>query len=143
MSHNLASRLALALSLLAASGAGSAAWAQEVIKTGPDGSPPGAIPAPTPGGDPDQSPEAIGAWARGVLAGDRAPREQVAAAPANGKAPGCTPPPDNRPHGEVWGAAGTGGYRDVGGVVTQPIGSCGSVTLMIDQSQSNYRWRGR
>jgi hypothetical protein len=134
---------ALAAALLAA----SAASAQEVVKTGPDGAPPAAAPVgPMPAGggrDPEQSPQAIGAWARGVLAGEPS-REQAAAAPANGARPsGCTPPPDRKPHGEVWAGAGTGGYRDVGGVVTQPLGDCGSITVMIDQSQSNYRWRGR
>lgn len=142
---------ALALSLLAASalGAASAAQAQEVIETSPGGAgaPPASMAGPPPGPgaveiDHDQSPEAIGAWGRRVLAGDPAPREQAADGGPNGqRAAGCTPPPDNKPHGEVWAGAGTGGYRNVGGVVTQPIGSCGSVTLMIDHSQADYRWR--
>jgi len=160
---------ALAVGLLAAAAVAApiSAQAQEAIETGPGGSgaPPAALPGPAAGEAPtappagalrdagalraydaEQSPEAIGEWGRRVLAGEPAPREQAAATPADGgpngqKASGCAPPPDNKPHGEVWAGAGTGGYRNVGGVVTQPIGSCGSVTLMIDQSQSNYRWR--
>jgi hypothetical protein len=127
--------------------AAATASAQEVIKTGPDGAPPAAAhvaPMAEPGADPEQSPEAIGAWGRRVLEGRPAPREQAMAGPADGRqTPGCTPPPDRRPHGEVWAGAGAGGYRDVGGVVSQPLGNCGSVTLMIDKSHADDRWRGR
>jgi hypothetical protein len=44
----------------------------------------------------------------------------------------CAPPPDRNPHGEVWAGIGTGGYREAGGVVTKPLGDCGSVTVAID-----------
>lgn len=119
---------ALAAALLSA----SAAAAQEVIRTGPEGAPP--APAAPPGTD-DQSPEAIGAWARGVLAGQSA----APADPARAARPSrCAAPPDRKPHGAVWGGVGTGGYREVGGVVTQPIGDCSSVTVAIDHVQADY-----
>jgi hypothetical protein len=83
----------------------------------------------------DESPEAVGAWARGVMAkadveGSRdAGRARCAAA-------------DAKPHGEVWGGIGTGGYREAGGVVTQPIGGCGQVTIGVSHATDGGRpWR--
>jgi hypothetical protein len=114
----------------------SGAAAQEAIRTGDGGAPPptvGAPPlsgaAPASGG---QSPQEIGDWARRVLAGAPAPD---AKAPDR---PRCAPPPDRKPHGEVWAGIGTHGYRDVGGVVTQPIGDCGSVTVAISHTEANF-----
>jgi hypothetical protein len=127
-------RLAALAALLALAAAGRPAWAQEAISTGPDGAPPTA---PAAAGD-VQSPEAIGAWGRAVLEGRPTP-DAVAGAPTGGR-PGCPPAPDHKPHGEVWAGAGTGGYRELGGVVTQPLGDCGRVTVMIDQSRSDLRW---
>lgn len=51
---------------------------------------------------------------------------------------GCEPPPDRKPHGEVWAGIGTGGYRSVGGVVTQPIGNCGSLTVGVSYERGRY-----
>jgi hypothetical protein len=65
-----------------------------------------------------------------------APVEEAAAKP-----PRCQPLPDHQPHGEVWGAVGTHGYREGGGVVTQPLGDCASVTLSIDESKFDFRHR--
>jgi hypothetical protein len=102
--------------------AGSTATAQEVVRTGPDGAPP----APAP--DPRQPPQAIDDGAHGPLAG----WSPEAAPAAMGEPPRCAPPPDSNPHGEVWAGIGTGGYREAGGVVTKPLGDCGSVTVAID-----------
>ena len=49
------------------------------------------------------------------------------------------PPPDKKPHGEVWGGVGTHGYRDVGGVVCIPVGDHSAVTLAVDST----RWGRR
>ncbi|MGI8839990.1 MAG: hypothetical protein ACR2F8_04265 [Caulobacteraceae bacterium] len=40
--------------------------------------------------------------------------------------------PDKKPHGEVWAAVGTHGYREAGGVVCQPIGDHTAVTIAVD-----------
>jgi hypothetical protein len=129
-------RLAALLACLAvAATAAGGARAGEAIPTGASGAPPAAeAPAPLGG---DDSPEAIGAWARGVLAG--APAAETAA-PA--KAGACRPN-DGKPHGEVWAGVGTGGYREVGGVVTQPVGDCGQVTIGVDRTEGAHgrRWR--
>ena len=47
------------------------------------------------------------------------------------------------PHGEVWAGIGTRGYREVGGVVTQPLGACGTLTLGVDHIQSDGYRPGR
>jgi len=117
----------------------SAASADEAIKTGTNEAPP-AAPVQTaaiPQSDP--SAQAIGDWAQGVMAGAPSPEEPKPDAQR------CEASPDKKPHGAVWGGVGTGGYRNVGGVVTQPVGKCGSVTVMIDHTEGNYgrRYRGR
>ena len=52
----------------------------------------------------------------------------------------CPTRADDRPHGAVWGGVGTGGYRNVGGVVTQPLGDCGQITLGVDHTEGGG-WR--
>jgi hypothetical protein len=126
---------------LAACACASAAGASEVIATAGQGAgaPPAAAPsplAPPPLPADENSPEAIGAWARGVMAGQPS-REAVAGAPAPGGR--CPAPPDSKPHGEVWAGIGTGGYREAGGVVTQPVGDCGEVTLGVSRTQGGWR----
>ncbi|MCR5877917.1 hypothetical protein [Phenylobacterium sp. J367] len=86
----------------------------------------------------ERRPREIGAWAQGVL--DGRPAE---AADAEGAPRSRCPPNDGKPHGEVWGSVGTGGYRSVGGVVTQPIGECGSVTVGVSKSEGGYGRRRR
>ena len=112
--------------------AGGPAFAQEAIQTGHGGAPPVASAAA--GAEPDD------VWARRVL--DAASASASGAAPADGKAaatPACAAAKgDGKPHGEVWAGAGTRGYRQVGGVVTQPLGSCGSVTVMLDHTEGGY-----
>jgi hypothetical protein len=121
---------ALALSAFAA----PAAWADQPIATASPGAPPPGA-APRPLDQDDQSPEAIGAWARGVMADAAAPA--AAGPPA---APGCVPAaPDGKPHGEVWAGAGTHGYREAGGVVTQPLGGCGSLTIGVSSTRGGWR----
>lgn len=128
------------LTLLAVLGAalalGGGASAQEVIAAGPKGAPPAATTEVT--SEADNSPEAIGAWGRRILAGEPAAADAKAAPNGPGKASGCAPPPDHRPHGEVWAGIGTGGYREVGGVVTQPIGDCGQVSVAIDKVEGRF-----
>lgn len=51
--------------------------------------------------------------------------------------PRC-PVSDGKPHGEVWAGVGTRGYRTVGGVVTQPIGDCGSVTVGVSRTEGDF-----
>ena len=137
-------RIAL-LTLLAAFLAAPAAFAQELIQTTPEGAgAPVASPAPAPVGPPladPQSPEAIGAWARGVLAGAPAEASEPRTGPLSRSA--CAAATDDRPHGQVWAGAGTRGYRELGGVVTQPIGRCGSVTVAIDRSEGGGFGRRR
>jgi hypothetical protein len=111
------------LAVVNALAAGAAASAQEVVRTGPDGAP------PAPAADPRQLPQAIDDRARGPLAGWS---PEAAPAVAMGEPARCAPPPDRKPHGEVWAGIGTGGYREAGGVVTKPLGDCGSVTVAID-----------
>lgn len=140
--------------LLAALGAAAllaqAAAAQEIIQAGPTGAPPAGSAAPGPlksTADPDQSPAAIGAWANGVMAHAADPHAARAAAdrtdaPADASRRGCEPPPDRKPHGEIWGGIGTHGYREGGAAVTAPLGDCGSATIIVDETRGP-RWRGR
>lgn len=118
--------LALALVLLPA-----AALADEAIATGA-GAPPAtaAIADPLPVDDgPAPGPADDGAR----LSGEKAPARTACAAPA-----------DRKPHGQVWGAVGTGGYRSMGAVVTQPIGDCASVTVAVSRTEGGgLRARGR
>ena len=44
---------------------------------------------------------------------------------------------DKTPHGEVWAGVGTRGYRDVGGVVCEPLGDNAAVSIAIDAGQIN------
>lgn len=116
----------LALGLLALPA--SAAQAEEAIRTGPDSIPAAAaaieaLPSDTP------------APPTRLEATDDEPT------PESGR---CDAPPDRKPHGMVWGAVGTGGYREAGAVVTQPIGRCASVTVMINRTDGGgYDRRGR
>jgi hypothetical protein len=119
--------------------AGAPAFAQEAIRTGDGGSPPVVsapiVHAPVDGvGATQNDPQAIGAWARQVLNG--APTEAEAGAAPPARCAGIEA--DGKPHGEVWAGIGTGGYRQAGGVVTQPLGACGSVTVMIDRTEGGY-----
>jgi hypothetical protein len=129
-------RLPLLAAVVCASALAAPAFADDVIQTGAEGPPPAAE-APPPAlrlqtSPPSNRDQAIGDWARGVIAGE----------PANSAAPqaraGCTPPPDRKPHGEVWAGVGTSGYRELGGVVTQPIGDCGQVTVAIDHAAGDW-----
>lgn len=120
----------------------SAALAQEAISTAPPGAPPAAEAAPAPPAivrDDPNSPDAIGRWANAVLAGE--PTEEAKAeAP---KRAGCIPPTDGKPHGEVWAGIGTGGYRNVGGMVTVPLGECGYASIAVDKSEFDAPKRRR
>ena len=102
------------------------ASAQEAISTSraSDAGPPVEAPAR----DAASSEEDPGDWARRVLAGQPAPAEVRRT--EEGCAPAAT---DGRPHGEIWAGIGTRGYREIGGVVTQQIGKCGSVTIGVSK----------
>jgi hypothetical protein len=127
--------------LLAVALAAPAAQAAEVIATGVGGAPPPAAePPPAVGDQPGEAAraQAIGDWAQRVMAGEPAPEDQPPA--RSGR---CVRVEDRQPHGQVWAGIGTHGYRNVGGVVTQPVGDCGRVTIAIDHTESNGRWRRR
>ena len=121
-----------------------AAQAGEVIATNVGGAPPPAAEAaPAVGADPSEAAkaQAIGDWAHRVMSGEPAPQENQPPPAQSGR---CTRVEDRQPHGQVWAGVGTSGYRNVGGVVTQPIGDCGQVTIAIDHTEMNGgRWRRR
>ena len=128
----------LALCALALAAAGPAARAEPPIATGDGGAPPVAQVPPRPLGYDDRSPEAIGAWARGVMADAASPGAAQPGQPAGART--CVPAsPDGKPHGEVWAGAGTHGYREAGGVVTEPLGQCGQLTIGISTSGGRFR----
>ena len=128
--------IALAAALSVAAFAGAALADDGPITTSRAGDPPTAqAPAApiSPGLEPILRTEAPGDWARRVMAGEPAP-EEVAQAP-HGRCPARI---DKRPHGEVWAGIGTGGYREVGGVVTQPIGDCATVTIGMSRTEGRF-----
>ncbi len=67
------------------------------------------------------------------MAGEPAPDEVAGAEPGR-----CPTRVDKRPHGEVWAGVGTGGYREVGGVVTQPLGDCATVTIGMSRTEGRF-----
>jgi hypothetical protein len=107
-----------------------AAMADEVIATHGDGAPAAEAPSDQVSGE-DRAKQANGEWARRVMAGQ--PTDEAAGDKEARK--GCPQQGDGKPHGEVWAGVGTGGYRNVGGVVTQPLGDCAQVTVAIDHTQ--------
>jgi hypothetical protein len=128
---------ALAAVMLCVTAFADAAQADEgPITTSRAGDPPSAqAPAAPigPGLDPIPRAEAPGDWARRVMAGDPAPEEVAQAQPGR-----CPARVDKRPHGQVWAGIGTGGYREVGGVVTQPIGDCATVTIGMSRTEGRF-----
>src|SRR5262245_43028587 len=120
----------------------SSASAEEPIRTaGPDlavaaapAAPVAAAPLATASvaSTPDRSAQANGDWARRVLAGEPSLEEEKA------ERPRCAAPPDRKPHGEVWAGIGTHGYREIGGVVTQPIGDCSFVTIAVSHTEADF-----
>lgn len=104
------------------------AHAQEAISTASAsdaGPPPASAPAAQANGEEDP-----GDWARRVLAGKPAPDEAKPGGPSCAMAA-----TDDRPQGEVWAGIGTRGYREIGGVVTQKIGECSSVTIAVSKTE--------
>ena len=129
-------RFAAALVASALLGA-APALAQEVIQTHAGESPAAEAPAtPSVGPDRDQR-QANGDWARRVMAGK--PTDDL----DEDAAKGCRRNPDREPHGEVWAGVGTGGYKTVGAVVTQPIGDCAEVTVAVSKTDQGRIRRGR
>jgi hypothetical protein len=132
------------LLVLALSSVATAVLAQEAISTRSTdaAAPPVAAPV-TNLDEPSQEQVQAAEWAHRVLAranGQLPPTDERALAAAEagqvvGKG-GCVRNPDRSPHGEVSAAAGSRGYRGVSGVVTQPVGDCGQVTIGIDMSKS-------
>jgi len=119
----IAMKLALVLVGMALVAA-PAASAQEAIRTAGDEA------RPPPAG---QAPAALPT----VLAATASPDGAPPGPSASHGPPGCARAPDGKPHGEVWAGIGTRGYRNVGGVVTMPVGQCATLTLGVDHTQ----WR--
>ncbi len=137
--------LALALTAVA-----SAALAQEAIATRStdNAAPPPAAPVASLD-EPTQNQAQAAEWARQVLAranGQLPPTDERAVELAEaGQAPGktgCVRNPDRSPHGEVSVAVGSRGYREASGVVTQPIGDCGQITIGIGTSRGGGYYGG-
>jgi hypothetical protein len=116
----------------------SAAYSQEVVrKDASQADPKPAAADAAVSGDEQTQAEADGAWARAVM-------DRAAAGKSSGSKAGCVRNHDRAPHGEVWAGAGSNGYRDVGGVVTEPIGNCSTLTVGYDQGSDNLDYgRGR
>ncbi len=112
--------------------ASQAAWAQEAIPTAANtGS--GAPPAPTSGARPTLIAD------RNSEHDDRGPVPiGPCGAPYQDDGKGGLKQ-DKNPHGEVWGAVGNHGYRDVGGVVCLPVGKNTEVSIAIDSSHWGRR----
>ncbi len=102
------------------------------IATGTGEAPPSATAAAPPVQAGGETPEEIGAWARGVIEGR--PSEQAETTERDR----CAAPADDRPHGQVWAGIGTGGYREVGGVVTKRFGNCASATVAISRTEGRF-----
>jgi hypothetical protein len=54
------------------------------------------------------------------------------------------PLPPRKVHGMIEAGIGTGGYREVGGMVNIPIGQSGDVTVAVQKTEGaygRYRWR--
>ncbi len=47
---------------------------------------------------------------------------------------------ERRMHGEVWGGVGTGGYRDIGGAVSLPLGESGRLDLRFQRTEGEGLW---
>ena len=50
---------------------------------------------------------------------------------------GSPPPPDTKPHGQVFAGVGTSGYREAGGYVCQPLKNGGAVSVAVDAGHIN------
>ncbi len=111
--------MALAAALLAC----AAARAQEAISTAAGGPPAGAPAAP---------PSAPITLPDRLDRGDEGPPRMGPCGPTSEDA-------DAKPHGEVWAAAGTRGYRDIGGVLCQPLGKTSALTIAVDRAQIGER----
>lgn len=111
--------MALAAALLA----GAAARAEEAIATaagGPSAGAPAAAPSP-----PITLPDRPGR-------GDEGPARIGPCGPTSAAG-------DAKPHGEVWAGVGTHGYRDIGGVLCQPLGKDAALTIAVDRAQISGR----
>ncbi len=117
---------ALPFLLAVAFSAATGAQAQEAIPTAAN-APSAGAPATSPGAridlpdrdeDADEGPLRVGPCGNVAPIGEKTP---------------------NRAHGAVWAGAGTHGYREIGGVVCQPIGQTGAVTIAVDRSQYGRR----
>jgi hypothetical protein len=121
--------IALAAGVLAA-GAPAAVTAQEAIATATD-APLGGAPTPQPTATPDPYHRLAG--------GGPDVMRNVNACGAPPKDDGSK---DKDPHGEVFAAVGTRGYREAGGVVCVPIGDHVSATIAVQAGQyPGWRWR--
>lgn len=133
---------ALGIALFVAGAGVTSAVAEEIVKTGDAGAPVAAV---APGmavlGQPTGNAGAVGAWADNILNGGPATPDADAPKPPSA----CEAVVgDGKTHGEVSAGIGTRGYREVGGVVSQPVGRCGRVTVMVNQVDGETpSWRAR
>ncbi len=121
---------ALALAFTASFLLASAAMAQEAISTAAN-APDAGAPTPARPGPPITLSNQRDLDDEGPLPVGRCGNPKVN---ADGE-----PVKDNTPHGAIWAGAGTHGYREVGGVVCQPIGKNAEVTIAVDSVQINRR----
>lgn len=123
------SRALCLFAVISALAAASGAWAEEAIPTANNTA--GAAPTET------KAPASLGDQAV-IAPEDDIIRIGPCGAVQRASDPG---PIDKKAHGEVDVAVGTRGYRHVGGVVCEPIGDSGSVTVAIDYSEWNRSGR--
>lgn len=108
-----------------------AAQAQEAIPTAAGGPPEGAPAQATAPAPPLDAAAQARRDDRGPLYGPCGPLRR--------KPDGTIADAAHQAHGEVSAAVGTHGYREVGGVVCQPIGDNAAVTIGVNVG----RWGGR
>lgn len=80
-------------------------------------------------------------WARRVMAGEPSPEDKADKQAKAERA--CPGDPDGKPHGEVWGSVGSGGYKAGGAVVTQRVGECSAITVGYEQTHGGNGNTGR
>jgi hypothetical protein len=125
--------IAIAASLIAASGAS----AQEAISTAANAPSAGA---PTPASSATTAPISL---ADKSSFDDRGPLPVgPCGAVAQVNKDGELQKPDKDPHGQVWAGVGTSDYREIGGAVCLPLGDHSALNIAVDTAHiGGGRWR--